>query len=63
LQLRDGSIYGLTDYWAEDGELHYTTTYGGQNSVPLKRIDFEKTVQLNADRGVEFVLPPEAELR
>ena len=57
LQLRDGSMYGLTDYWAKDGELHYTTTYGGQDSVPFERIDLEKTLQLDADRGVPFVLP------
>jgi hypothetical protein len=60
LQLRDGSMYGLTDYWVKDGELHYTTTYGGQNSLPFERIDFEKTVQLNADRGVPFVSPPQS---
>jgi hypothetical protein len=56
LQLRDGSMYGLTDYWVSDGELHYTTTYGGQNSLPFERIDLEKTVQLNADRDMPFVL-------
>jgi len=60
LQLRDGSMYGLTDYWVKDGELHYTTTYGGQNSLPFERIDFEKIVQLNADRGVPFVLPAQS---
>ncbi len=60
LQLRDGSMYGLTDYWVKDGELHYTTTYGGQNSLPFERIDFEKTVQLKVDRGVPFVLPPQS---
>jgi hypothetical protein len=60
LQLRDGSMYGLTDYWVSDGELHYTTTYGGQNSLPFERIDLEKTVQLNADRYVPFVLLPQA---
>jgi hypothetical protein len=58
LQLRDGSMYGLTEYWIEGDELHYVTTYGGQNSVPIQRIDFEKTASLNADRGVEFVLRP-----
>jgi len=58
LQLSDGSMYGLLDYWVEDGELHYTTTYGGQNSIGLDRIDLAKTVQLNADRGVQFVLRP-----
>jgi hypothetical protein len=56
LQLRDGSMYGLVAYGVEDGQLHYTTTYGGQNSLELDRIDLEKTVQLNAERGVQFVL-------
>jgi hypothetical protein len=56
LQLRDGTMYGLTDYWVEDGRLHYTTTYGGQDSIALDRIDLEKTVQLNSERGVAFVL-------
>jgi hypothetical protein len=60
LQLRDGSMYGLTDYWVKDGELHYTTTYGGRDSVPFARIDLEKTVQLNADRRVPFVLRPQS---
>lgn len=58
LQLRDGSMYGLTDYWVKDGQLHYRTTYGGENALPFERIDFEKTVQLNADRAVPFLLPP-----
>jgi len=64
LQLRDGTMYGLTDYWLQDGELHYTTTYGGQGSVPLERVDLEKTVQINTDRGVQFTLrAPAAPLR
>ena len=58
LQLRDGSMYGFTGYWVKDGELHYKTTYGGENSLRFERIDFAKTVQLNADRDVPFVLPP-----
>jgi hypothetical protein len=58
LQLRDGSMYGLTEYWVEGDELHYFTTYGGEDSVPLGHIDFEKTIKLNADRGVDFVLRP-----
>jgi hypothetical protein len=56
LQLRDGSMYGLVAYWVEDGQLHYTTTYGGQNSLELDRIDLEQTLQLNAERGIRFVL-------
>jgi len=60
LQLVDGPMYGLTDYWIEGDQLHYVTTYGGQNSVPIERIDFAKTAELNADQGVEFVLRPKS---
>jgi len=58
LQLRDGTMYGLTDYWVEDGQLHYTTTYGGQDSIQLDRVDMEKTAELNSGRGVEFAPRP-----
>jgi hypothetical protein len=54
LQLLDGSMYGLTRYWLEGTELHYVTNYGGQNSVPLVRIDFVGTTKLNATRGIRF---------
>jgi hypothetical protein len=56
LQLLDGSMYGLTRYWVEGTRLHYVTTYGGENSVPLIQIDFAKTTELNADRGTRFDL-------
>lgn len=56
LQLRDGSMYGLTDYWVDGQQLHYRTTYGGENSIGLESVDLEKTAQLNADRGVVFDL-------
>jgi hypothetical protein len=59
LQLRDGSVYALVTYWLADGQLHYTATFGGQSSIPLNRIDFDKTVQLNAARGIHFALPPD----
>ena len=58
LVLQDGSEFGLTEYWLEGEELHYVTTYGGRNSLPVQRIDLEKTVKLNAERGVKFVLRP-----
>ena len=56
LQLLDGSMYGLTRYWLEGTTLHYVTTYGGENSVPLERIDFAKTAELNAARGTPLDL-------
>ncbi len=63
LMLKNGWMYGLTEYWIEDGRLHYVTTYGGENSVPLEQVDFDRTVQLNAERGVEFVLRPKPRSR
>jgi hypothetical protein len=60
LQLRDGSMYGLTRYWAEGDRLYYVTNYGGENSVPLDRVDIVETTKLNAERGTPFVLPSAA---
>ena len=56
LQLKNGWMYGLTDYWVEGDDLHYVTNYRGSNSVPLDSIDLATTVRLNTDRGIEFSL-------
>lgn len=56
LQLKNGWMYGLTDYWVEGGNLHYVTNYGGKNSIPLDQIDLATTIRLNSERGVEFAL-------
>lgn len=56
LQLRDGSMYGLTRYWLDGGRLHYGTDYGGEDNVPIERIDFANTTQLNASRATPFNL-------
>jgi hypothetical protein len=37
----------------------YRTTYGGQNSVPLDQIDFERTAEDNSPRGIQFKLNPD----
>ena len=54
LQLKNGSMYGLTDYRVDGDNLHYVTNYGGKNSVPLDLIDLATTIRLNSERGVEF---------
>jgi hypothetical protein len=56
-------MYGLVDYGVEGDTLHYVTTYGGENSIAFDRIDLEKTVELNAERGVQFVLKAKATSR
>src|SRR5487761_966555 len=54
LQLKNGWMYGLTDYWVEGNNLYYVTNYGGKNSAPLDLIDLGTTIRLNSERGVEF---------
>ena len=56
LQLKDGAMYGVTDYWLDHGQLRYVPLYGGVNSVPLLRVDIEKTVELNSANGIGFNL-------
>lgn len=56
IYLKDGSSYGVTDYWLTGGELHYVTNYGGENSIPAERLDLQRTVDENAALGVSFVL-------
>jgi hypothetical protein len=59
LVLRDGSIYGVTDYWLEGGRLHYVTSYGADNSIPIEQLDLQRTVDENWQRGIAFSLRPQ----
>ena len=56
LQLKDGTMYGLKQYWVAGGLLNYITDYGARNAIAFDRIDIAKTVQLNSQRGVPFIL-------
>jgi hypothetical protein len=58
LFLKDGTSYGVTDYWLEGGRLHYVTTYGGANAIELEALDVQRTVDENAKHGVTFALRP-----
>jgi hypothetical protein len=63
LVFKDNSVYAVTDYWLDAGRLHYTTSYGGENSVPLEQVDLQTTVQMNWERGMQFVLRPKPSSR
>jgi len=39
----------MTDYWISGDKSFYVTTFGGENSVLLDRVDFERTIA-----GVDF---------
>jgi hypothetical protein len=58
LWMNGGTSFAVADYWLADGRLHYLTSYGGENSVAMDELDLQKTVDANANRGVEFVLRP-----
>jgi uncharacterized protein YkuJ len=58
LFLKNGAVYAVTDYWIQDNKLYYMTSYGGRNAIDLDDIDLQKTVEVNAKRGVEFILKP-----
>lgn len=58
LYLKNGTSYAVTHYWVEGGKLHYVTTYGGENSVPIEQVNVQKTVDENAALGHAFTLTP-----
>jgi hypothetical protein len=55
LVLRGGRMHLVSDYGVDNGNLDYTVD-GAQHSVPLDALDLVLTRQLNAERGVPFVL-------
>ncbi|HEY4741740.1 MAG TPA: hypothetical protein VIH76_14185 [Candidatus Acidoferrales bacterium] len=58
IYFKDGSSYGVRDYWMDAGKLHYLTSYGGENSADADRVDLQRTVDENAKNGIEFTLRP-----
>jgi hypothetical protein len=58
LYLRDGTMYSVRDCWLADGKLHYTALDGSEGVVELDAIDFQRTVDENAARGLPFTLKP-----
>ena len=60
IYLQDGASFAATDYWVADGQLHYVTSYGGENAVDLSQFDIERTTRENAKRGLNVTLRPAA---
>jgi hypothetical protein len=55
LVLRGGLMYLVTAYWVDNGNLDFTTG-GALHALPLDALDLAITRQLNAERGVPFIL-------
>ena len=49
-------IVPAVDYWLEDDIIFYVTSTGRQGSFPLRDLDWNMSVRLNAERGYEFAL-------
>src|ERR1700733_9969627 len=58
LYLKDGTTYAASDYWLQDGLLHYTVNYGGESTLNMDELDLQRTVNENARRGINFSLHP-----
>ena len=56
LAFKDSTVIAVTDYWLEGYMLVFETSSGSRTFVPLDRLDFALTQQLNFERNVRFVL-------
>jgi hypothetical protein len=56
LAFKDATVIAVTDYWIEGNMLIYSTSLGVRTVIPLDRLDFALTQQLNFERNVPFVL-------
>lgn len=56
LAFKDSTVIAVTDYWLQGDMLVYETSSGSRTFVPLDRLDFALTQQLNFERNVRFVL-------
>ena len=56
IALKDGWVYTTSEYWVENGTLHYITAQGKHNQVSLGLVDRPTTERLNEGRDLR--LPP-----
>lgn len=57
LYLKNGTAFDVTDYWLEDGKIHFRTPEGSvEQVIGVDQLDLQTTVDVNARRGWQFVL-------
>ena len=64
LYLKDGTVYGVTDYWFVNGEVHFNSievdgTKRAERVVPYDDLDVQKTIYMNTHRGFRIVFRDE----
>jgi len=58
LYLKDGTMFAATDYWLSGSELHYVVSYGKEGAIDIGQLDWQRTADENAKRGIRFSLKP-----
>ncbi len=57
------AIYAATDYWIEGGRLFYVLGSGAEGAFDLREVDWDRTAQLNAERGITVTVRVRPRLR
>jgi len=56
IALKGDAIYAATDYWMEGGRLSYVLRSGARGAIDLNDVDWDRTAQLDAERGITVTL-------
>jgi hypothetical protein len=56
--MKDRSVFAASDYWVENGKLHYVLSTGAEKMVELDQVDIRRTMAENADLGTQVTLKP-----
>ena len=64
LYLKDGTVYGATDYWLVDGQMHFKMIEDdpakpAEHKIPYDEMDVQKTMYVNSHRGFRIVFRDE----
>jgi hypothetical protein len=64
LYLKDGTVYGVTDYWFVSGQMHFSMveddpTKPTEHVIPYDELDLQKTTYVNTRRGFRIVFRDE----
>jgi hypothetical protein len=64
LYLKDGTGYGVTDYWLVNGQMHFSVaeddpTKRAEHAIPYDELDIQKTTYVNTRRGFRIVFRDE----
>ncbi len=63
IALKGEAIYAATDYWIQGGRLFYVLRSGTGGTFDLNEVDWDRTAQLNAERGITVTVRARPRLR